>query len=69
MSHATPIEDLDAIKKEIEDGDMPPLVYRLMHRETAVQPDEKRLIFDWVDWAKAQLQAIKGATTQHEHNP
>jgi hypothetical protein len=56
VSHATPVEDLDAIRKEIDEGDMPPFTYRLMHRDAAITPDEKKLIYDWVDWSKSQLQ-------------
>ena len=65
VSHATPLEDLDAIKKAIEEGTMPPLLYRLMHRETAIAPDEKRLIFDWVDWSRSQLQAATSLTKKN----
>ena len=59
FSHATRIEDLDSIRHELEEGDMPPLIYRLAHRESGVTDEEKRLIYDWLDWTKAQLKAIK----------
>src|SRR5262249_32661879 len=36
ISHAKPIEDLDAIRKEIDESEMPPLIYRLAHRDSAV---------------------------------
>lgn len=61
VSHASPIEDLDAIRKELDEGEMPPFVYRLVHRDAAVMDDEKRLIYDWVDWSKTQLKSLQGA--------
>lgn len=59
VSHATPIEDMDAIKKEIQEGDMPPWLYRLGHQGSAITDEEKRLIFDWTGWAKTKLQSLK----------
>jgi hypothetical protein len=61
ISHASPLEDLDAIRKELDEGEMPPFGYRLAHRDSAVSEDEKRLIYDWVDWAKVQLKSLPGA--------
>lgn len=51
------IELLDSIKKELDEGEMPPFLYRWAHPDSMVLPEEQRLIYDWVDWAKNQLKA------------
>ncbi|MEO5971520.1 MAG: heme-binding domain-containing protein [Bdellovibrionia bacterium] len=50
-SHATPIEDLEAIKEVIQDETMPPLRYRLLHRKSKLSPDEKKIILEWTNEA------------------
>jgi hypothetical protein len=54
-SHATPQKDLDAIAEEVTEGDMPPLMYRLMHRGTGVTDSERQIILDWVKNSKELL--------------
>ena len=47
--HGAPIEDLSAIQKTIEKEEMPPLLYRLMHRDSKPTEQEKSIILDWVN--------------------
>lgn len=46
--HGTTIEDLDAIKKNISSGSMPPFRYRIMHWGSTLTESEKTLITEWV---------------------
>lgn len=47
QSHASPLEDLIAVEKSIQDGSMPPLRYRLMHSRARLNEQEKKRIIDW----------------------
>jgi hypothetical protein len=47
--HGNPVEDLEAIKKSVFDGSMPPLRYRMMHWGSGLTKSEIDLIIDWVN--------------------
>jgi len=49
VGHGTPEEDLEAIKKEVSNGEMPPFRYRIMHWGSALANTDKKIISDWVD--------------------
>ncbi len=51
-SHATPLEDLDAIAESVQKGTMPPFSYRLMHTSLALTDGEKKTILDWAEKSK-----------------
>jgi uncharacterized membrane protein len=61
VSHAMPVEDLDAIGKAIEERQMPPTAYRLVHPRSVVTLEERRIVFDWIDEAKHLLQSSAGS--------
>ena len=48
QSHASPLEDLEAIAKSVKENEMPPLRSRIMHPRAALSDEEKNLIFQWV---------------------
>jgi len=54
-SHATPIEDLTAIEKTIDDNEMPPFRYRVMHSGSALTTEEKEKVHQWVQLGKEML--------------
>ena len=54
-SHATPLEDLDAIQRSIDKDEMPPFRYRLMHSESALTESEKEKVYLWVKLGKEEL--------------
>jgi len=54
-SHASPLEDLDAIKKSIFKNEMPPLRYRMMHSGSGLTPEEKETVYKWVQFGKEML--------------
>ncbi len=54
-SHATAIEDLDAIAESVQKGTMPPLFYRIMHRSYALTEEEKKAVLDWIEKSKKLL--------------
>jgi RNA polymerase subunit RPABC4/transcription elongation factor Spt4 len=56
--HGTPEEDLDAIKKEVEEGSMPPTLYRWMHSDSKITSSEKTLILKWIDSSKGKLTSV-----------
>jgi len=47
--HGTPSEDLEAIKKNVSNGSMPPFRYRIMHWGSTLTESEKSLITDWAN--------------------
>jgi len=54
-SHATPIEDLDAIRASIDRNEMPPIRYRLLHSDSALTAEEKEKVSKWVQFGKEIL--------------
>jgi hypothetical protein len=54
-SHATPIEDLDAIAESVQKGTMPSLFYRIMHRSDAMTHEEKKAVLEWAEKSKELL--------------
>ncbi len=55
-SHASNVADLKAIWKSIENDDMPPLGYRIMHGNSQLSIKEKKQIKDWIDYSLERLQ-------------
>ncbi|MBI5637786.1 MAG: heme-binding domain-containing protein [Nitrospinae bacterium] len=45
--HGTPLKDLKAIQKEMEEGDMPPLRYKITHWKERLTGEEKQIILRW----------------------
>lgn len=54
-SHASPIEDLEAIQETIEKDEMPPFRYRFMHSESNLTDSEKEKVYKWVRFGKELL--------------
>ena len=46
--HASPLEDLEAIDKEVRDGEMPPFRYRFMHPSSKLTGQESKVVSEWV---------------------
>ena len=57
--HGTNLEDLKAIGDSIKEGSMPPFRYRILHRDTVLNQEEKRQIREWVKQSLDLLEAIK----------
>lgn len=55
LSHATPLEDLTAIDEEIQNNDMPPFRYRIMHSQSSLSDVEKEKVRQWVQFGKEKL--------------
>ncbi len=45
--HGTPLKDLKAIQKEVEEGDMPPFYYTVPHWNERLTRDEVQIILRW----------------------
>jgi hypothetical protein len=56
-SHATPFEDLEAIGEDVEENEMPPMSYRWMHPDTALNSEEKKVVQQWVQFGKDLLKS------------
>ena len=54
-SHASPTEDLAAIRTSVNDGTMPPFAYRLLHLDNRLTPDEKTRILRWIEQSELTL--------------
>ena len=48
-SHSTPKNDLYAIKHSVDKNKMPPLRYRVMHKNSAITDSDKNLIYNWIE--------------------
>jgi hypothetical protein len=46
-SHATPLDDLKAIREEIEKNEMPPARYRWLHPDRRLSEEEKKSVVAW----------------------
>ena len=46
--HGTPLEDLQAIDKSIQENTMPPLRYQLLHWNSSLSKDEKSILQEWI---------------------
>lgn len=54
-SHATPVEDLDAVLDSSEKNEMPPFRYRVLHSGSSLTDEEKDKVRKWVQFAKDVL--------------
>lgn len=54
-SHATPIEDLNAVLETTEKNEMPPFRYRVLHSGSSLTNEEKDRVRKWVQFAKDVL--------------
>lgn len=54
--HETPIIDLKAVRKTIEDDSMPPWYYRPFHKTSTVTDQEKEIILRWIDSSLKKLE-------------
>lgn len=57
QSHATSVEDLQAVENVIKEGSMPPLRYRLMHQSARLAEPEKQRIIEWAKRSRELLRA------------
>ncbi len=53
--HGTPLEDLEAIEKVVNEGSMPPWRYRILHRGSRLTDDEKGQIMQWIQKNRSLL--------------
>lgn len=53
--HGTPLEDLEAILEAINNDEMPPLRYRIMHWSSGLTKTEKNAVEGWVKSGKILL--------------
>lgn len=56
--HGSPAEDLEAIKKSIDEKTMPPLRYRALHWSSSLKSEEIRTVHKWIE---SSLKALKQA--------
>ncbi len=57
--HGTTAEDLKAIAKTIEDKNMPPFRYKIMHWNSALNEEEIKIILNWVSESQKILNSPK----------
>lgn len=57
--HGVPSEDLDAIQDVAKDNSMPPFRYWILHRDSGLSEEERRIILEWVEKSKSVLKEEK----------
>jgi len=57
--HGVPSEDLDAIRDIAKDNSMPPFRYWILHRDSRLSEEERRIILEWVETSKSVLKEEK----------
>lgn len=50
--HGSPTDDLEALKRTIEKGSMPPVRYKMIHWKSSLTEKEIEIIKDWIDKSK-----------------
>ena len=50
--HGDPLEDLDELKETIQKGNMPPIQYKIIHRESSLTFEEIQEVNSWIDRSK-----------------
>ena len=63
-SHATPEEDLQALRKAVSEETMPPWSYKLMHSEAALSTDDRKALFSWIDESLEALNNMSGGVAK-----
>jgi len=66
--HAGPADDLRAIKHEVDDGDMPPFQYRMMHWHAKPSSAQVDSIDAWVDSSLAKLATVGISPSPEGHD-
>ncbi len=59
VSHATPEEDLQAIIESVNDGTMPPFLFRLGNPSKTLSEDERHVIVNWATEGLKILEPMK----------
>lgn len=65
IGHGSPSEDLLAINKQVQNGDMPPLRYRFLHSNSQLSADEKAAVEAWVEKSLSILKAVSHRISDH----
>ena len=47
--HGTPKEDLEALKETVKLSSMPPWQYKLMHWDSGLTSEEKKIVNQWIN--------------------
>jgi len=58
--HASQLEQLQAIRKEIAEAEMPPFSYRMIHWDTKIEGEQQLKIFSWIDQSSDAIQEVYG---------
>jgi hypothetical protein len=56
------LEDLHELEEVVEDGEMPPLVYKTMHWKSGLTAEEKEKVLAWARNTRAALTALRSAS-------
>lgn len=54
--HGTPEKDFKAIEESINNGSMPPLRHRIMHRGSGLNEDELKSVMKWIEDSRKMLE-------------
>ncbi len=59
ISHESPLQDLQSLKKVAIENDMPPFRYLLGHWDAKLTESEKQLLIRWSDESIAKLKGVR----------
>lgn len=57
--HGTPLEDLASIRESIQEGEMPPWRYWILHREAKLSEADRTAVLEWVSESEQRLKSPK----------
>ena len=57
--HGTPLEDLNELEKTIGKESMPPTYYKLFHKDSSLNNEEKSKVLNWIKNSKNKLKDLK----------
>ncbi len=71
--HANQLDQLKEMREEVEEGEMPPFSYTIIHWDTKIEGDQRRKLFGWIDQSSDAIKEVYSRyqielPKENEHN-
>ncbi len=66
--HDSQLDKLQGIKDEIKEGEMPPLMYRMMHWSAKPTKEEAQSVYQWIDKSMEMLSPGSSTAPPEKHD-